>query len=258
MSGLILQINQSTLLKRRPADPTLLGFHEKVAAGFNQVYLQSYADGMPMGPGHWQIELVHPCHGETVWYIEQLHCQIYQGQIQNSMPTMPSSVPASISMPLNHSASPANGASSAGATDRINTAGLELVKHFEGLRLEAYRCPAGVPTIGYGSTAGVQMGDKLTEPEAEALLLKDLQKFEEAVRDLVQVPLTANQFSALVCFTFNVGEGALAESTLLKKLNQQDYQDAADQFLRWNKAGGQELPGLTTRREAERKLFLTP
>lgn len=144
----------------------------------------------------------------------------------------------------------------------IGKAGLDLIKHFEGLRLEAYICPAGVPTIGYGSTRGVRLGDRISEAQAEALLRRDLLRFERAVNDLVKVPLTQGQFDALVSFAYNVGEGSLASSTLLKRLNAGRYAEAADQFLRWNKArvNGRltALPGLTRRREAERALFLTP
>ncbi|NET39834.1 MAG: lysozyme [Cyanothece sp. SIO1E1] len=140
----------------------------------------------------------------------------------------------------------------------MNRAGLELLKRFEGLRLDAYVCPAGVLTIGYGSTGGhVKAGDRITEAEAEALLIKDLERFEKAVNELVKVPLTSNQFSALVSFTFNVGNGAFGNSTLLKVLNQGDSQAAANELLRWNKGGGKVLPGLTKRREAEKALFLT-
>jgi GH24 family phage-related lysozyme (muramidase) len=98
----------------------------------------------------------------------------------------------------------------------------------------------------------------ISKAQAEALLKKDLLRFEQAVRSLVKVPLNSNQFSALVSFTFNVGSGALAQSTLLSLLNQKDYQGAADQFSRWVYGDGRVLPGLVTRRNAERDLFLTP
>jgi GH24 family phage-related lysozyme (muramidase) len=140
--------------------------------------------------------------------------------------------------------------------DQINEKGLQLLKSFEGLRLQAYQDSVGVWTIGYGTTLGVYPGMVITAAQAEDLLKRDLRKFEQAVANLVTVPLTSDQFSALVSFTYNVGEGALASSTLLRLLNQKDYQGAADQFLRWDKAGGQSLPGLTRRRQAERALFL--
>jgi GH24 family phage-related lysozyme (muramidase) len=138
----------------------------------------------------------------------------------------------------------------------INAKGLRLLKSFEGLRLTAYQDSVGVWTIGYGTTSGVRPGMVITEAQAEALLRRDLNRFEQAVDDLVNVPLNDDQFSALVSFTYNVGEGALASSTLLRLLNQRDYQGAADQLLRWDKAGGSTLPGLTRRRKAERALFL--
>lgn len=140
---------------------------------------------------------------------------------------------------------------------QINAKGLRLLKSFEGLRLEAYLDPVGIWTIGYGTTSGVYPGMRITEAQAEAFLRRDLARFENAVIDLVRVPLNDDQFSALVSFTYNVGEGALASSTLLRLLNRRDYQGAADQLLRWNKGdGGQELYGLTRRRRAERAMFL--
>lgn len=143
----------------------------------------------------------------------------------------------------------------------INKEGLELIKHFEGLRLQAYKCPAGIPTIGYGSTfypdgTKVKMGDSITTVQAENLLKNTLKIFERGVDDAVTVSLTDNQFSALVSFTFNVGLNAFRNSTLLRMLNLKNYNGAADQLLRWNKAGNQTLAGLTRRRQAERNLFL--
>ncbi|NJO76842.1 MAG: lysozyme [Leptolyngbyaceae cyanobacterium RM1_406_9] len=131
-----------------------------------------------------------------------------------------------------------------------------MIKRFEGFRTQAYICPAGVPTIGYGSTLGVRMGDRITQQGAEELLQRDLVRFEQAVSDAVKVPLTSNQYSALVSFAFNVGIGAFQRSTLLKLLNQRNYQGAADQLLLWNKGGGRVLQGLVNRRQAERALFL--
>ncbi|WP_416675740.1 lysozyme [Egbenema bharatensis] len=146
-----------------------------------------------------------------------------------------------------------------GSTGRrqINAKGLRLLKSFEGLRLQAYLDAVGVWTIGYGTTAGVRPGMRITEAEAEALLQRDLARFEQAVSQLITVPLNEDQYSALVSFTYNVGEGALSGSTLRRLLNQRDYLGAADQLLRWNRGdGGRELPGLTRRRRAERALFL--
>ncbi|MBD1601973.1 lysozyme [Pseudomonas typographi] len=136
--------------------------------------------------------------------------------------------------------------------------GVALIQAFEGLRLSAYRDSVGVVTIGWGHTGpDIRMGMKIDRAEAERLLCDDLHDFERDVSRLVQVPLSQNQFDALVCFSFNVGSGNLAGSTLLKKLNAEDYAGAAAQFLRWDKAGGVTLPGLTRRRAAERELFLS-
>lgn len=140
----------------------------------------------------------------------------------------------------------------------INASGLSLIKSFEGISLTAYDDGTGVLTIGYGHTGSdVYSGETITEQQAETLLTKDLQYFQNGVRESVTVPLTPNQFAALVSFAFNVGLNALAGSTLLQLLNREDYQGAADQFLQWDYAGGKRLEGLTRRREAERSLFLS-
>jgi lysozyme len=142
---------------------------------------------------------------------------------------------------------------------KIGQKGLDLIKSFEGLRLEAYLCPAKIRTIGFGHTGDdVRDGMKITKEEAEKLLQKDLEKFEKTVSESVKVPINRNQFDALVCFSFNVGPGALKSSTLLKLVNENKFKEAADQFIRWNKANGKELAGLTRRRESEKLLFLTP
>jgi lysozyme len=144
----------------------------------------------------------------------------------------------------------------------INKAGIDLIKQFEGLRLKPYLCSAGKPTIGYGATfyedgKKVTMSDPaITEQRAEDLLKKHLEQFSAAVERNVKVSTTDNQFAALVSFTFNLGEGNLKSSTLLKKLNNKDYAGAANEFERWNKAGGKILAGLTRRRQAEKSLFL--
>ena len=140
----------------------------------------------------------------------------------------------------------------------ISQAGLDLIKEFEGFRGKAYNCPAGHPTIGYGHL--IKKGekfDRLTEAEAEELLRKDVQIAERAVQRLIDVPLTDGQFDALVSFTFNLGEGALAESTLRRKLNSGAYDEVPEQFMRWVFAGGKKLKGLVRRREAEVGLFLS-
>lgn len=133
---------------------------------------------------------------------------------------------------------------------------VEIIKQFEGLRLETYQCPAGIPTIGYGHTGpDVVCGMTITAEEAERLLRDDLRRFERRVQQLVTVPMTQGQFDALVSFAFNVGLGALERSTLLKRLNAEDYAGAATEFDHWTKAAGRELPGLVRRRRAERQLF---
>ena len=143
-------------------------------------------------------------------------------------------------------------------TRMVNDAGVRLVQEFEGCKLDAYRCPAGIPTIGYGATGpDIRMGMTWTQEQADERLADDLSKFSDGVDRLVRVPLTGNQFAALVSFAYNVGLGALAGSTLLRKLNAGDYQGAADQLPRWNKGGGRVLSGLVRRRAAERELFLS-
>lgn len=145
------------------------------------------------------------------------------------------------------------------ATKRINSEGFKLVTTFEGCELEAYDDQAGVWTIGYGHTQGVSPGMTITQAEANDWLRDDLEKFESYVIDAVSVKLTDDQFSALVCFCFNVGPGeeGFGGSTLLRLLNAGDYQGAANQFVRWNKVDGKTWLGLTRRRLAERSLFLS-
>lgn len=141
---------------------------------------------------------------------------------------------------------------------RIGPKGLDLIKRSEGLRLKAYRCPANVPTIGYGSTGPhVRMGMTITAERAEALLRDDLERFERGVVEMGG-KMTPGQFSALVSFAFNVGLGALKRSTLLKKHLAGDYEAAANQFKVWDKAGGRVLPGLTKRRADEAALYRLP
>jgi lysozyme len=143
-----------------------------------------------------------------------------------------------------------------------NVAGLSLIRQAEGLRLRAYLCPAGVWSIGYGTTVypderEVRRGQTCTLEQAADYLANDLQGFERAVAKMVTVPLTENQFAALVSLAYNVGIGALRGSTLLRLLNAGDYAGAANQFPRWNRAAGRVLPGLVKRRAAERDLFLS-
>jgi len=142
----------------------------------------------------------------------------------------------------------------------LSVYGLRLLKKFEGCKLKAYLDSAGVPTIGVGHIRGVKMGDRITKVQADEMLHADVLRYERCVNSYVRVVINQNQFDALVCFAFNLGCGALKSSTLLKRLNASLYNDAADQFLRWNKARVRGklkvLRGLTTRRTAERKLFL--
>lgn len=141
---------------------------------------------------------------------------------------------------------------------KISAKGLKLIQDFEGLELTAYKDAVGVLTVGWGSTGPhVKVGMTITQQQAEALLLSDVSRFERGVTDLVKVPLSQNQFDSLVSFSFNLGLANLKSSTLLRKLNSLDYAGAALEFPRWNKAGGKVLAGLTRRREAEKKLFLS-
>jgi GH24 family phage-related lysozyme (muramidase) len=137
-----------------------------------------------------------------------------------------------------------------------NAKGLRLIKSFEGLRLKAYKDAVGIWTIGYGTTSNVYPGMAIPQQRAEELLQEDLKRFESAINQLVKVPLNADQFSALVALTYNIGENAFASSTLLQKLNSGDTEGAADEFLKWVYAGGRVLGGLVRRRNAERALFL--
>ncbi|WP_379933102.1 lysozyme [Enterobacter sichuanensis] len=140
--------------------------------------------------------------------------------------------------------------------------GIALIKEFEGCKLTAYQDSVGVWTIGYGWTQPVdgkpiRAGMTIKQETAERLLKTGLISYESDVSRLVKVGLTQGQFDALVSFTYNLGARSLSTSTLLRKLNSGDYAAAADEFLRWNKAGGKVLNGLTRRREAERALFLS-
>lgn len=139
---------------------------------------------------------------------------------------------------------------------RISSKGIDLIKSFEGLRLEAYLDSVNVPTIGYGHTRNVRLGQTITVEQAEAFLMEDIHEFELAIQRLVHINLTQNQFDALVSFTFNVGIGNLKKSTLLKKLNTGDIAGAANEFNKWVYAGKQKLKGLVKRRSKERLLFI--
>lgn len=140
---------------------------------------------------------------------------------------------------------------------RTSQTGINLIKQFESLRCEAYRCPAGIWTIGYGHTAGVRRGERIDARKAEQLLAEDLRQFEEVVsRECPDV--NQNQFDALVSFVFNIGTGNFLKSTLLKcvKANPQNV-NIRYEFSRWNKANGTVLAGLIRRRKAEADLYFS-
>ena len=138
--------------------------------------------------------------------------------------------------------------------------GINLIKKYEGLALKAYLCPANVLTIGYGHTGKDVIPDmQINEVTAEQILKKDLEKFEKAVDRLVTSKINQNQFDALVSFTFNLGEGNLKSSTLLKKINANPSDKSIGaEFLKWNKGGGRVLSGLTKRRASEVDLYFKP
>lgn len=143
--------------------------------------------------------------------------------------------------------------------------GANLIKHFESClqphegRFKSYRCPANCLTIGWGHTnhhgKKFDESSRWTQAQCDEAFLEDMQGFEKAVRRLVTVELEPWQFDALVSFTYNVGEGNLAKSTLLKRVNSEDWEAAAAEFHKWNKANGKTLAGLTRRRASESLLF---
>ena len=138
---------------------------------------------------------------------------------------------------------------------KISEEGKALIKKFEGCELEAYKCPAGIWTIGFGFTKSVKEGDIWSQSHAEEMLDIELEEYEEYVTDLVDVPLNENQFSSLVAWCYNLGPTNLVQSTLLSKLNAGLYEDVPHEIKRWNKANGEVLEGLVRRREAEALLF---
>lgn len=146
---------------------------------------------------------------------------------------------------------------------KVNSKGIQLIKTFEGCLLNAYLCPAKVWTIGYGSTQyldgkPVKQGDKITQQQAEELLIDTVNIFAEGVSKLIKVELNDNQFSALVSFAFNLGIGNLQKSALLKKVNENPNNHMIrTEFAKWNRAGGKVLNGLTRRRNAESQLYFS-
>lgn len=145
---------------------------------------------------------------------------------------------------------------------KINKEGIELIKEWESFSSKPYPCAGSVPTIGFGNTyyedgTSVRLSDPpISIERAELLLNFTLRKFEQDVEKLIKVPVSVNQFSAIVSFAYNVGVGNLKKSTLLKKLNQNDFIGASNEFSKWVNSGGKKLNGLVKRREAEKELFL--
>ncbi len=140
----------------------------------------------------------------------------------------------------------------------INAAGLDLLTRYEDFRPKPYDDGTGTLTIGYGHTRSAVMPAKVTEEEARELLRQDLEYFYEVLYRQVRVPMNENQFSSLICFVYNVGEGNLRNSTLLKKLNNANFKAASAEFEKWTKGDGKVLGGLLRRRAAEQQLFRTP
>jgi lysozyme len=142
----------------------------------------------------------------------------------------------------------------------ITQHGLNLIKQFEGFSSHIYLDAAGLPTIGYGhllhAGEAEMFKNGITESVAQALLIKDVLRAEQAVLRLITVPLTNGQFDALVSFTFNLGAGALQRSTLRRKINREDHPDAPAEFMKWVWAGGRRLKGLIRRRSAEAQLYV--
>lgn len=138
---------------------------------------------------------------------------------------------------------------------QLSEKGKILIKKYEGLKLSAYKCPAGVWTIGYGHTTGVFEGQKITSDQADDFFDNDIKQFEKIVLELCNVPLKQGQFDALVSFVYNVGKTAFANSTLLKLLNQKKYTAAGNEFSRWVYVRDKKLQGLVKRRIDERFLF---
>lgn len=147
---------------------------------------------------------------------------------------------------------------------KLSQKGLELIKSFEGLKLSVYLCPASIPTVGYGNTyypngQKVKLTDPpITKEKAEELLKFLLATYEKAVDSFCRDDISQGQFDALVSFAYNLGTGALQKSTLIKKVNANPKDvTIADEFMKWNKANGKVLAGLTKRRQAESNLYFS-
>ncbi len=140
---------------------------------------------------------------------------------------------------------------------RVSKRGIKIITEFEGFKNKAYRCPAGVLTIGYGHTKGVKEGDTCTSDIAMKWLKEDCEDAEETINTNIKITLSQNQFDALVSFIFNLGSTNFIRSTLLIKINERDSKGAADEFGKWTKIRGCEISGLIRRRAAEKELFLS-
>lgn len=140
--------------------------------------------------------------------------------------------------------------------NKVSQECIDMMHHFEGWRNEAYLDPVGVPTIGVGFIQGVKMGDYMTDEEIVIRLREELERFKSGVSSVVKVKITQSMFDALVSFSYNLGTNALYKSTLLTCLNQSQYRESSDEFLKWVYAGGERLRGLERRRDAERLMFL--
>ena len=138
---------------------------------------------------------------------------------------------------------------------KISEEGKSLIKKFEGCKLEAYLCSAGVPTIAFGRTKNVKIGDTCTQEQADAWLEEELEEYTGYVNDAVKVDLTQNQFDALTAWTYNLGPTNLNSSTMLTKINEKDWDEVPQEMRKWVKANGKTLPGLERRRLAESMLF---
>jgi lysozyme len=146
---------------------------------------------------------------------------------------------------------------------KTSKAGIDLIKKWEGVKLTAYKCPAGIWTIGYGHTSAagspkVVAGMTITAKAAEEILVRDLLKYELGVKSALTRAPNQNQFDALVSLCYNIGPGAFKKSSVAKRFNEGNIAAAAEALRMWNKAGGKVLQGLVNRREDERKLFLKP
>lgn len=137
----------------------------------------------------------------------------------------------------------------------ISKEGICLIKKFEGLKLESYKCSASVWTYGYGSTKNVKEGDTISKKDAEKLLLKEIKEYENYLKKLIKVKINQNQFDALVSWVYNLGPNNLEKSTLLKILNNKEYKDVPYEIRKWNKVNGEISEGLIRRRNAESLLF---